>query len=794
MTAHWLPLDHPASTRADDVGHKCANLAQARNKGFAIPPAVVIPVQAHRYYHHEKKWPDGLKASIIQAAQHLGLDAGVAVRSSGTREDLGEHSFAGQYATLLDVRDPQALLGAVEACWSSQESDQVRAYEDQHEGSGQAGWVAVLIQKMVPARHAGVAFSRNPLFPARAETIVEAVDGLGEGLVNGQRSPVRATLRGKEPVRVEEAPSNTPSVALADETWRRIGAMAMTLEQHFGHPQDIEWAEDHEGTLWLLQSRPISTIRPEDMRIPAGLWTRKIANDLWSDRLTPFLAREMERNASRFDLSRAAGWLGIPVARPSVRVINGFLYVNAERITAILQGIPQNFRLSNLSSLVPPSRRVDPGPTKWSRVVSSSLRALLFFAGNPWANPLSSGLVNRIHRHLMGGKLRRQGRRSVQTPGQSLAAIDTDLALLARNQQRNQWPYAYATGLTWTLQWVLEEKLGLNQEVFLTLLNKRGDNVTLRIERTLRTLAGRIARNPALRHRFQTEPIERLRFNLPQWLQIELANFMNRYGCRSPHRTLTVPRWEEDPGQVLAFLRSLSAEPRSGTNAPRASIDTWCQIPLFWRPFVWILLRATRSFLDLREELRFVLDKNLCLLRRHLLRLGKQTGLGEHIVFLTREELQTLVHSPEERDRLIGLAEERIQRHRQSEYAPVYYSDGRAEEEFMIQEGSLQGIGTSAGQTSGTAQIVQDPSEVRLRGEVIVVAAHTDPGWTPLLSLVKGVIVEEGGLLSHCAIVARELGIPAVVGVPRATTRIPDGAQVSLNGATGHIAIATDPA
>jgi pyruvate,water dikinase len=207
---------------------------------------------------------------------------------------------------------------------------------------------------------------------------------------------------------------------------------------------------------------------------------------------------------------------------------------------------------------------------------------------------------------------------------------------------------------------------------------------------------------------------------------------------------------------------------------------------------IWGLGLVNRYFLDLREELRFILDRNLCLLRQHLVRLGKQTKLDQGVFFLTRSELKEVVSGRLDWDQAKALSTRRAESHGEHRQPWIYYVDGRGEQEFEPRKGELRGIGTSSGQVAGIAQVISDPTQARLNKEVIIVARHTDPGWTPLMGMIKGIIVEEGGLLSHCAIVAREFGIPAVVGVLQATQRITDGMSICLDGAAGIVWLEPD--
>jgi pyruvate,water dikinase len=214
------------------------------------------------------------------------------------------------------------------------------------------------------------------------------------------------------------------------------------------------------------------------------------------------------------------------------------------------------------------------------------------------------------------------------------------------------------------------------------------------------------------------------------------------------------------------------------------------RLPRGRRLAAWGLARLARRLLDLREDLRFFLDRVLFALRRALLELGAATGLADGVLYLTEAELRQVVAG----DLSLEAAQERIARRRRelarSLVPPPFYVGGRPVETETPGAETLAGVGTSPGRASGRARIVSDPTRAAIAPGDVLVAANTDPGWTPVLGLVAALVVEEGGLLNHCSIVARELGVPAVVGVRQATRRIPEGALVTVDGGLGTVRLA----
>lgn len=778
------------------VGHKFAALTRAYRAGLPVPPAVAISVEVHRFYKANGKWPDGARQSIRQAAAELELAKGLSVRSSATLEDLPNRSFAGQYSTFLNVRNEIDLQEKTEQCWASSEyipSSYAQPGEQQQMGAASIS-MAVILQKMVHATAAGVAFSKNPMFPGRREVVIECIEGLGDKLVSGYVTPHRGYVREGQVVFIESPSASHPQerIPLRQYQWLEIASLARRAEGlASGRPQDIEWAVDRDGKLWLLQCRPITTIRAVDAAAPEGVWTRRIADDLWADRLTPFLADAMLRNSPRFDLSRYNRKLGIPVIRPALAVINGFLYVNCNALRQALELIPRGLRTVDLRRLFPPGYETDVASPSISKMASLLFRCTALTLTNPVANPLLCHRITLMELKKLKNRLQvLRARQANGDPWKMLLNLRDALELMASLQEANQWPYTYATIFTWLLRWSIVDLAGIPYKDFLRLLGEGAENITVEIESELRRIAGIIRRNEGMRESLCSVSPQALARTLPAIIEGELAAFIDKYGARSQHRTLLVKRWAEAPEQVAGMLAQLvnaSEDASRPVNPESKRLSRRAAKPV--DRLLFAVQHLARKYLDLREELRFFLDEILYLIRRSLLELGAATGLGDDIMFLTESELVALVSGKTSRATTQGVAGERRKAFKQRQEPYTYYVDGRPINELTSTKGLLEGIGTSSGRASGYARIVEDLSTSSLSRGDILVAKNTDPGWTPILSIVGGVVTEEGGLLNHCSIVARELGIPAVVGLREATRRIPEGSFIVVDGDLGTVQI-----
>ncbi|MGD2062087.1 MAG: PEP/pyruvate-binding domain-containing protein [Nitrospirota bacterium] len=791
-----IHFDDPEALDPDVVGHKFRSLARAHRAGFRVPTAVAVPAEAHRIFSERRTWPDGLWEEIRRSVGALDLSNGISVRSSATQEDLDDTSFAGQYETHLDIRSLEELREKVQACWTSAESPVVRSYLEQRGRPNEQPHMAVVLQRMIHPRCAGVAFSRDPVAPAAGDAVVEYVPGLGEDLVSGHATPHRARVQTDGTVLVEAVEGAPSTVELSDDQWREIVALARKAERNAQVPQDVEWAMDDAGRLWLLQSRAITTLGEADLQCPPGVWTRKIADDLWADRLTPFLADGMLRSCPRWDLSRIGRLIGLPVIQPTLAVIDGFLYVNMASVAAAAAFIPSRLKLANVEALFPPG--YDRGrflsPSGFRRL-SVGIRSLLLGVKEPQSLPFLCRSLTRRKMKVLGRDLAQLDRMESDAPNRTLEKIRAGLELLTQAQVTNQFPYFYATVFTWSLSWLVEQVAHRDHGLFLRLISGDSQNVTVEIEHAFRRIAERMAADPELAARLASEqPISLT--SLPDEIRTLIEDFLNRYGCRARHRTLAVKRWDEAPQEILGMLRGLITAGAKGSGTQQDQLQDAArgrqttlpylrELPWKVRPVARLALGATRRFLDLREDLRFFLDQVLFLLRRSLLELGKQTGLGELVFFLTDAELGEMVSGGLTIDEAQALAERRQAQFMRPGAAATFLVDGRRVEPASSSDGALHGVGASPGRVAGRVRIVEDPTKDTIQQGEILVARNTDPGWTPILSKVAGIVVEEGGLLNHCSIVARELGIPAVVGLRRATQVFRDGDRLVIDGGLG---------
>ncbi|WP_305785399.1 PEP/pyruvate-binding domain-containing protein [Symbioplanes lichenis] len=722
------------------MGGKATGLARLAALGERVPEFFCVA-------------PDDGPAAILAGYERLGSPP-VAVRSSATAEDLPDAAFAGQYDTVLNVSGPEALLAAVETCRASLHSARAVAYREARDLP--EGRMTVVVQRMVDAVVSGVLFTADPVTGCRT-TMRSETDPLPPGLAE-------------------------------------IGAR---VQAAFGCPQDIEWSVDRQGQLWLLQSRPITTLFPA----PPPSAEPRVYVEFGH-------VQGMLRPVTPLGLSTLrdliAGMLAPLGLRPDIVDIGGRLYGD---LTDLARHPTARRRLVDLLA-------VDFGPR-----AQAAMRHVLAdprFAPRPDAprRPpfrMPPGAITGILRALARPRDARARVRdtverlrvaSLPPSGDMSAAERLDWIHHAEDPRAGDLMWPIAAGM---LASALPGKLTRGRitpaGIHATLAGMP-HNVTIEMDLALWRLAAGAGEHRALLR--DTEPREladrHARGALPDF---GLRGFLDTYGHRGPAEVdLGVPRWSEDPTPVFAalagYLRVTDPEQAPDVRFARAAADAERALRAVRGPSRFLLRRA-RELAGLRESGKFAGLYRLWAMREQYLLIGADLaaeGLLDaagDIVFLTPDEVRTAVH---ERADHRAMAAARARAHRRElrrRHVPVVLlSDGTDVEATLpapAPPGSLVGVGASAGRASGPARVVTDPATARIEpGEVLIVST-TDPGWTPLFLTAAALVTETGAVMAHGPTVAREYGIPAVICVPDATRRIVTGDLVTVDGSAGTVSL-----
>jgi pyruvate,water dikinase len=730
----WTPLSGVGLEQLAQVGGKAARLGELAQAGFEVPDGFVLPVSVCGMERETARMVGaGLKA----------LGSGrLAVRSSALAEDLDDASFAGQYETVLGVEGEGEVLDAVRRCWRSAEGDRVREYAA-HRARGQAGKIAVLVQRLIAAESAGVAYSANPVTGDRGEAVVNAVRGLGERLVSGQSTPDEwvVGVDGPEERRRSEGAINAAQ-ALS------VARLARSVAERLGSPQDIEWAIA-DGKLYLIQSRPIAAL-PAAVTwepSPPGGYARNFRLGEWlGDPVTPlfesWLLTRMERRSHEI----AAAVIGMRPREPIHLVMNGWYFYSMDFVPRKPLEL-----LWILATRALPRFIVHPRRTSIAFPPLAHLGVDIYV--DEWREKL-------LPRHLA----------QVQ---EMTARVDTgglvDLVALID---------ALADGAG---------------EYFASVM----------------TVAGHAGKAEVpLGHFYNQYLHPKVGGSYAELLQGLFTPDLNAYdhavqGLDWYHRTLAEIGLAGESGAAAAARRERLTQAREAAElrARRALADS----PKLLSRFERLLARAQR-FQPLGEEQIFYMTLGWPVMRRALARIGAElVGRGvisnpEQVYFLRRDEAVAALAGSATPLAVEAEARRRTWERQRKLVPPLVVgtlspmmagfvkSYGEAKRTPRGDRKGLPGVPASPGRATGPARIVRALAEFeRLQPGDVLVAPATTPAWTPLFAWAAAVVTDTGGVASHSSQVAREYGIPAVVGTGDATSRLSDGQMVTVDGGTGLV-------
>ena len=827
-------------------------LATAGDAASSDPDALDEASKAIRARFASSRMPTDLESALRDAHARLGAPA-VAVRSSATAEDLPEMSFAGQQDTYLNVVGANALLEAVVRCWSSLWTARALGYRARNEIPAESVSMAVVVQAMVRADASGVLFTANPLNGKRTEIVIDAGLGLGEALVSGHieadhyvatpDGSVLSKTLGRKAVSVRarsgggtetlsESADAARHQALPDAAITELVRLGTRVAALYGEPQNIEWAWDGRQ-LQLLQTRPITSLFP----VPRGLKPTPVrilfsfgAVQGMLEPMTP-LGRDticgLAAGASRlFGLDYTLD------TQPALHVAAERLFID---LTEIL-GHPVGRRLfpRALQVIEPATARVlellRNDPRLLPRRRKSARRTLPRFVWLP-TRVLPRVLFTLVYPEASRARLERLSQAFLI---ETAARCDRAQSLAERVRiLENTLERVPAFVIPTFLPRLVAGLGSLNALRLLSaalpdvpnpLETTRGlpHNVTTEMDLALWRTAMAIRADRNVLERFGTADAADLAADylggrLPTGAQEPVAAFLGRYGMRGVAEIdLGRARWRDDPTPIIQVLRSYLQieDPAQGPEATFARgaisaeaaiarmVQTAGQMRGGWmrRPLVRWVGRRMRALAGLRESPKFFVIRVFGMLRATLLASGRALASAgtldrpDDIFYLHVSELRAL-GSGETRDWKTLIGERRAHQHREARRRQIprlMFSDGQAFYEGLgaaDSESELTGSPVSPGVVEGVAHVMLDPRSAHLAPGEILVCPATDPGWTPLFLAAGGLVMEVGGLMTHGAVVAREYGIPAVVGVHEVTTRLRSGQRVRVDGSTGRIVI-----
>lgn len=816
----WQSLVVPlGSVGREDIplaGGKGANLGELVQAGFPVPPGFVISTQAYagvaetfdiRGWHEagdaesirnalaSAAVPAELRSRIESAYQDLG-GGQVAVRSSATAEDLPGAAFAGQQDTYLGVTGADAVVDAVRRCWASLWTDRAIAYRKRL-GIGPADVrIAVVVQSLLDADAAGVLFTADPVTGNRSHTVIDGSPGLGESVVSGLVTPdhfvvgkdgsilswtaglrevvLRPSADGVRP----ETGAATGKPILDQAQVAALVRLGTDVQAHFGRPQDIEWVLAG-GTLFLVQARPMTALPPPPVRLNA---IQKRAASVLLDYLPvrpyPLDVTTWWRFGPAGLMLNIAGGLGIRIDEAG--------------LLPEVDGVVDRF--------VPPMPRLTPKAlTAPVRILSRARR----FDPAEWRADSRYAEYDAAVRRLRSADPERMRWGVLLRVPSAVAAAITPITGLRADYLPGS---ALAVG----------RLLGL-----LTVLGKRrllGDLLVGAQTRTtdgndaLLNLAALVRDTPSLRAVFSANDpadIEEQMATLDgaDRFRTEFAAFLDEFGHRETVSPVLAssPTWSERPVVALGVIAVLSAEgPDRGSPASAAEREL-LRHPLLAganrRRLVLRVLERAREGIRFREDSHFEFLRLLPPLRSALLEMGRRlSGAGllaapGDVFHLRLEELEAIAdpaRMPSAQAVRLRSAV-RVRAARRDELASVKLLDFSQIYPSPTGGVLVQGSPASTGVATGRVRVILDATAFgTLQSGEILVCPYTNPSWTPLFSRAAAVVVDSGGVASHAAIVAREYGLPAVMGTGTATSVLETGQLVTVDGNTGRVTAAGD--
>ena len=771
--------------------------------------------------------PDDLAAAITRSLANLGEQAACAVRSSATAEDLPTASFAGQQDTYLNVAGPSVILHHLSRCWASLFTERAVTYRQRNGIDHRTVRMAVVVQRMVSPHASGILFTADPLTGHRKLATVEAAYGLGEALVSGLVDPdvyrvrdgeVVARTIGAKRLAIHPSPvggtheqpidpERREQPALTDAQAVRLAALGRRIEAHFGRPQDIEWCLDDEG-FHIVQSRPITTLFP----IPdAGdgenhVYVSVGHQQMMTDAMKPLGLSFWQMTAAR-PMYEAGGRLFVDVApglasQAGRAALLGLVGKSDPLIGDALQ------TLVDRGDFIPSLPDPDPGaapptgdaptPIETDPAIPAALIA---------GDQATLAAVERDIRPLSGPAL--------------LDFIRTDVEELKRFLFDPQSLQVIMAGMeaNWWLNDRLQEWLGETNAAD-TLTRSVRHNVTSEMGLALLDVADAIRPHPEVVAYLEHVEDDGFLDQLPtlgggREAREAIQGWLDRYGMRCAGEIdITRPRWSERPTTlvplILANVRSFAAGEaarrfeqglQEAARKEREVLERLHALPdgEAKAEETKRMIDRVRTFTGYREYPKYGWMSRFFLYRQALLaEAGRLVRAGvlreeEDIFHLTFPELHEVARTHRVDDPLIRRRRDAFRSYETLTPPRVLTSEGEAVSGAYrrdgVPDGALIGLAVSAGTVEGRARVVLDMAEAALEPGDILVTAFTDPSWTPLFVAIAGLVTEVGGLMTHGAVIAREYGLPAVVGVEDATRRIRDGERIRVHGTEGYVEI-----
>jgi pyruvate,water dikinase len=884
------------------VGGKGANLGRLTQAGFLVPPGFVVGTIAYAAHIEIIKEnisqmlasinygdPNALEESMTQIRAlivganmpiaiadeirtgyaKLGDESFVAVRSSGTAEDLEGASFAGLHDTYLDIKGSNRLIDAVKRCWASLWTARAVSYR-KTQGFRQFPSIAVVVQTMVESEVSGVMFTANPINTATDQIVINASWGLGEAVVSGIVTPdeyivrsgslkvvnrtlgtkkikiVRHVAKDSGTVSQDVSEAESRAFTFNDEQVSQLAAIGDHIQAAYeGFPQDIEWGYA-KSQFYILQARPITSVEfswdanvtysvqgNDDATPYDNIWSRVFPEEMWTGAISPlmFSWRCWGLNQCHSVGVHAFGYPEMDYTTHRLWIYHkGVSYYNSKAdLQLITTAVPPQLRAGMLHK-IPKAWHEEAlkAPFDWGRYIESFLRVEQRrpdMGYNWWK-------VNRDE-FVESKEYRANTRPLSQAELQSLSDVElrTHIATVMRLEIASYDPpwngllYYMREALGW-IGWITANwyKGGRGASVFMDLMTgTRNATITSEDNYAVWELAELIHRSPELSSLYAKFPDTRIFSYLDQCIdgpafRTKYEDHVRRRGHRGhPDRDIYFDRRADDPMVDLRVFSALmgTPDPRIQEHKMREQLEETIQhvhddllgqdLGVFKAKLFKFLIDFAHNSLEYRDNEREVMDWSTYAIKLGFEEVGRrcrEKGPLEgkkDCYFLTMEELydvwagranMRLTHA-----KIAARSKNFDKINAKTVHPASYLQFGRPapiDQPEISGDGVLRGKITSLGKITGTARVVHELSQIGRvqQGDILIVHA-TDPGWTPVFMIIKGIVLETGGLISHGALLAREYGLPGVQ-IEGALQLITDGAKITLDGDAGLVIIHDD--
>ncbi len=780
------------------VGKKAWNLFLLKRQ-FLVPEFCVVTTEAYRDFRKHKKITPQLERELRKVLEEFLEKGPIAIRSSGTAEDLSGASFAGMYATTLNMRNVEDALAAIIRTWESNDSVEVRRYCEAMKIP--PADMAVIIQHQLRPHISGVMVTQSPF--SVEEVLIECCRGIGEKLVSGKITPTRYRIRGGVVKKQGEDLLSGDQIARLMNTGKKV-------ERLFKSPQDIEWAIVNDKC-FVLQSRPVLVQRAVPRR-NCTVWTNANVRETIPDPISPLCWSIFDGVFFPYMFTDV---FDFPITRQQyhnfrpVELLSGRLYWNINNTMAFMKVIGPIIDLVGGGNAIDPQfvsafKAVDikrlPEPVPRLKMYVFTIISIL---------RLSYYLGLGFFRYSWLSRKMTKSYASFDALYKTLTPVE-DLTLGLQNIQRwfalilKRFTRQYFGGIFLSVFYLtlLSELLSLRlgksgrtiaRKTILGILDKTGEMV-LAVHSLAAIAKKRLRRSTIakLRHLYKTDDT----------FHTEFDHFLQEFGHRGPAEfDVASINWREDPDLVFGLIRTAQDTKKPNIDRTRLIRDLLNTSPPFECFLLKLFIPRIEAFTPFRENGKHIYFRFGSRIKEQLLvmaRIMQRAGLLKQerdIFFLTLPDIEGVTNNQYGKTEIlqrVSMRKKQWSSYKQIAAPEIIYETGERITPFVVASKILPAEPLSFGRVKAKVRIIGSFREsTKLKQGEILVTHHTDPGWTPLFTICSGVIVEVGGLICHAAMVARELGVPAVV-LSGAVSLIPDGQLIELDADEGQVRLITN--